>query len=135
MSGFIVDPIGCVHQREGEAFIELYPEYRPGLLGSEKFSHINIYYWLHKRDNERDRKVLQVIPPRPKASLTGVFACRSPSRPNSIGHFVAKIIEVREDGIAIERIDAFEGTPVLDIKPYIISSDCRPEAKVADWLL
>jgi tRNA-Thr(GGU) m(6)t(6)A37 methyltransferase TsaA len=65
--------------------------------------------------------------------LTGVFACRAPVRPNLIAMSLCKVIAVRENVIEIEKIDAFDGTPVLDIKPYTPGQDSVPNARVPAW--
>jgi len=66
--------------------------------------------------------------------LTGVFATRSPFRPNLIGMTLCKIVSVKDNVIEIDGIDAFPGTPVLDIKPHVPRFDCAPDATIPWWL-
>ena len=66
--------------------------------------------------------------------LTGVFATRSPVRPNLIALTLCKIVAVKDNVIQIEKTDAFDGTPVLDIKPFIPGYDTTEDAKAPDWL-
>jgi len=79
--------IGYVKEAKGEeAKIEILNEYREGLRGIEDFSHLIILYWFHLRDSDVERRTLLVFPRRHKVKIEkGVFACRSPSRPNPIG--------------------------------------------------
>ena len=104
--------------------LEISPKHCQGLLGIEKHSHLIVLYWFHQRDNDEHRKVLQVTPPRhPGAPLTGVFACRSPSRPNPVGLSIVRLIEVNNCQLTVEGLDAFQGSPIIDIKPYLPRSD------------
>ena len=66
--------------------------------------------------------------------LTGVFATRSPMRPNLIALTLCKITSVRDNVIEVDEIDAFEGTPVLDIKPFLPAHDSASETRVPDWV-
>ena len=80
------------------------------------------------------RAILQVHPRGDqKNPLTGVFATRSPFRPNLIALSLCKIVSVKENVIEVEKIDAFEGTPVLDIKPYAPGQDSATGVKVPEW--
>jgi tRNA-Thr(GGU) m(6)t(6)A37 methyltransferase TsaA len=94
-----------------------------------------VLYWFHLRDNPEHRKTLQVTPPRHEgAPLTGVFACRSPSRPNPIGVTVVKIERIDGCKIIVSGLDALEGSPIIDIKPYNPKSDSVPEAEVPSYM-
>jgi tRNA-Thr(GGU) m(6)t(6)A37 methyltransferase TsaA len=135
MQQFTVSPIGRVTKEKGKTYIVLDKRYQPGLLGLDGFSHIYVYWWFHHNDTPEKRAVLQVHPRGDQANpLTGVFATRSPCRPNLIGMTLCKIVSVKENVIEIERIDAFAGTPVLDIKPHIPRSDTASNATVPEWL-
>ncbi|HDH06750.1 MAG TPA: tRNA (N6-threonylcarbamoyladenosine(37)-N6)-methyltransferase TrmO [Thermoproteales archaeon] len=111
-----------------ETFIEIFKEYRLGLKGLKGFSHIFIIAFLHKVSEEQ-RKTLIVRPRRltrlglklEELPEVGVFATDSPHRPNPIALTIAEVIEVREDGILVKGVDLYNGTPVLDIKPYTIT--------------
>jgi len=135
MQQSIISPIGRVTKEKGKTHIVLEKRYQPGLLGLDGFSHIYVYWWFDRNDTPKKRAVLQVHPRgNPANPLTGVFATRSPCRPNLIGMTLCKIISVKENVIEIERIDAFADTPVLDIKPYIPRSDTVSNATVPKWL-
>lgn len=111
--------------------IQIYPEYQSALLGLEKFSHLIILYWFHERDNLKHRGTLQVNPPRHKgAPLTGVFASRSPSRPNPIGLTVTKLVSINNCEIKVEGLDALPKSPIIDIKPYLPDNDYISTANV-----
>lgn len=123
-----VDYLGYVESTGKTSTICIYEKYQPALLGLDKFSHAIILYWFHERDNEKHRTVLQVTPPRHKgAPLTGVFGCRSPSRPNPIGHTIVKIETIEHGCLKVNGLDAFKGSPIIDIKPYM-RNDCIQEA-------
>lgn len=131
---FTVNPIGQVKKAEGRTLIVLDKKYQPGLLGLEGFSHIQVIYWFDKNDTPQKRAILQVHPRGdPKNPLTGVFACRAPVRPNLIALSLCKVVSVKDNVVEVEKIDAFEGTPVLDIKPYTPGQDSASGVKVPEW--
>jgi tRNA-Thr(GGU) m(6)t(6)A37 methyltransferase TsaA len=114
--------------------IVLDKKYQSGLLGLEGFSHVQVFWWFDKNDTPEKRAILQVHPRGDaKNPLTGVFATRSPVRPNLIGLTLSKIVSVKDNVVEVERIDAFEGTPVLDLKPYTPGQDSATGVKVPDW--
>lgn len=114
---------------EDHSTIQIYPEYCPGLLGISEYSHIIVLYWFHERDNRRHRETLRVTPRRGRErGLTGVFACRSPSRPNPVGHTVVELVEVNGCRLRVKGLDAQQGSPVVDLKPYMPRSDSVAEA-------
>ncbi len=128
--------IGVVEQakEKGIAEIRIYDEFREGLAGLDSFSHIIVLYWLHMRATEGDRSVHKVIPMgRAGAPLVGVFTSRSPSRPNPIGLCVAELVRLEENRLAVRGLDAREGSPIVDIKPYIPRIDAVPDASVPEW--
>lgn len=127
--------IGVVEKAdEQESIIRIFPEFADGLRGIEGFSHLIILYWIHLRDREDDRRTLLVFPRRHAVDVeTGVFACRSPSRPNPIGFCVVELIRVEECILKVKGLDALNGSPIVDIKPYIPRADAVPEARVPDW--
>jgi tRNA (adenine37-N6)-methyltransferase len=131
---FSVHPIGHVQKADGRTLIVLDKKYEPGLLGLEGFSHVQVIWWFDKNDTPQKRSILQVHPRGdPKNPLTGVFATRSPVRPNLIALTLCKIVSVKENVIEVEKIDAFEGTPVLDLKPYTPGQDSSTGVKVPEW--
>jgi len=100
----------------------------------DEFSHIIVIYWMHKLPPSQ-RAIIKV---HPKANqnlpLVGVFASRSPARPNPIGVTTVKLLERRDNVLKVTGLDAIDGTPVLDIKPYIPGDDSSTEAKTPGWL-
>jgi tRNA-Thr(GGU) m(6)t(6)A37 methyltransferase TsaA len=111
--------IGRVAKSDKQTTIVLDKEYEPGLLGLNKFSHVWVFCWFHKNDTPRQRSILQIHPKGdPQNPLTGVFAARSPVRPNLLSLSLCKIKAVKQNIVELENIDVFDGTPVLDIKPY-----------------
>lgn len=126
--------IGVVEESGEESTIRIYPPYLPALLGIEAYSHLIILYWMHLRDDEKNRKTLRVIPRRHEgAPLIGVFACRSPSRPNPIGLSVVELLGVEGYRLKVRGLDALEGSPVIDIKPYLPRADSVPNARIPQW--
>ncbi len=131
---FTVHPIGQVQKAKGRTLIVLDKKYQQGLLGLDGFSHVHVVWWFDKNDTPEKRAVLQVHPRGDlKNPLTGVFATRSPFRPNLIALSLCKIVSVKDNVVEVEKIDAFEGTPVLDLKPYAPGQDSAMDARVPEW--
>ena len=115
---------------EQESKVRIFPEYCIGLKGIETFSHVIILYWMHQRDDEESRQTLLVYPRRHAAKIqTGVFACRSPSRPNPIGLSIVELIRAEKCVLTLKGLDAFEGSPVIDIKPYNQETNSIPRTQ------
>lgn len=114
-------------QRGGGASVEIAEAYRPGLLGLERASHVVLLTWL-----DRAPRNLIVQKPRHAPAPSGVFALRSPARPNPIGLHVCRLVSLdTQDGIlGLEAIDALDGTPLVDVKPYYTSVDAIADAVV-----
>jgi len=114
-------------ERNAPATLVLEPDYRDGLSGLEGYSHVHILTWLHHSPRN-----LIVQKPRHATEAKGVFAIRSPARPNPIGLHTATILRIdRSSGaIDLDAIDVLDGTPVLDIKPYFPSVDAIADAKI-----
>ncbi len=114
---FTIYPIGKVLKKEGRSFIVLDERYLAGLKGLQKHSYVTVVYWFDKNDTPEKRAILQVHPRADKSNpLTGVFGTHSPFRPNLIAISRCDIVEIRENVIEVKDIDAFDGTPVLDLK-------------------
>lgn len=128
-------PIGTIQRREGSTFIEVLEKYRPALKELEQFSHVQILWWFSQFDDAESRETIQFDKVPYEAPPLGVFACRSPLRPNPIGLTTARILCVdHENGkVQIGAIDAFDGTPVLDLKAYIPSMDRVKGFRVPAW--
>ena len=127
---YVLHPIGHVRSplrtldeapRQGwegapDAWIELDPAFERGLRGTEAGDDILVVTWLHRAD----RDVLEVHPRRdPERPLTGVFATRSPARPNPLGLHRVTVREVSGTRLRVGPIEAIDGTPVVDIKPVL----------------
>jgi tRNA-Thr(GGU) m(6)t(6)A37 methyltransferase TsaA len=136
-------PIGTVHspfpEPEGvpiqpsradgvEGTVELLPEFQEGLSDLDGFSHIVLVTWLHRSEGYRLKTV-----PFLDTEERGLFSTRSPRRPNPIGLSVVRLLSVDGCTLRVADLDLVDGTPVLDIKPYIEEFDRRPEFR-SGWL-
>lgn len=131
---FKVVPIGVVESANRLARIRIFSDYCDGLFRLNEFSHVVVLYWFHERDNEKERCVLRVVPKRHRARQeVGVFASRSPSRPNPVGLCVVRLVKVAGCVLTVEGLDAFVGSPVIDVKPYLPRADFVPDAGVPEW--
>lgn len=108
--------------------IELKEEFVPGLLDLDGFSHIILVYYFHESKDFR----LQVEPFL-ENKKHGVFATRAPKRPNAIGMSVVKLLRIDNNILEVENIDVLDGTPLLDIKPYIPQFDIHQVEK-SGWI-
>jgi len=107
-------------------------ELTDALKGVEEFSHLFVLFWMHEMSDE-DRKIMKVHPRgRRDMPLLGIFATRTPHRPNPIGLTRVKLLGVEGNIITVQGLDAFDGTPVLDIKPFD-SWDTTEDFRVPEW--
>jgi tRNA-Thr(GGU) m(6)t(6)A37 methyltransferase TsaA len=103
--------------------VEIFPEFTEGLLDIELFSHLYLFYHFDRAEpGELIRHPFLDDAPH------GIFATRHPCRPNGIGITVVRLLERRGNSLTVSGIDVLDGTPLLDIKPYIPRFDCHPEA-------
>ena len=115
---YAMSPVGWVRKAGGKTFIEVEARYKEALLGVDELQTIWVLYWFDRNDSPEQRAILQVHPRGdPERPLRGVFATRSPFRPNLIAVTQVKLLAVRDNIIEIDDIDAFADTPVLDLKP------------------
>lgn len=130
-----ITSIGLVETAsQTEARIRVSERFCEGLLGIEDFSHLIVLYWLHLRDTEEERRTLQVTPRRHTTEITvGVFACRSPTRPNPIGLCVVELLKLEGCTLVVKGLDASARSPIIDIKPYVPRADSFPNARVPEW--
>ena len=142
-NGIVFQPIGVIHtpfktaegtpiqprRAEGaRGVVEVYPEYREGLADLSGFSHVVLIYHCHMcRGYE-----LKVIPYL-DTQLRGLFATRAPRRPNPIGLSIVQLDSVEPTGLKVSGVDIIDGTPLLDIKPYVPEFDHMPDCRVG-WL-
>ena len=117
--------MAAAREKGGGATVEIDPRFRLGLDGIEAFSHVALLTWL-----DRSPRDLIVQKPRHAETAKGVFALRSPVRPNPIGLHVARLLELdaANGRLLLDAIDVLDGTPVLDLKPYLPSIDAFPDA-------
>ncbi|MFU0503064.1 tRNA (N6-threonylcarbamoyladenosine(37)-N6)-methyltransferase TrmO [Pseudaminobacter sp. NGMCC 1.201702] len=113
-------------EKGGEATIEIDEPYRPGLLGLAEVTHVVVLTWL-----DRASRNLIVQKPRHAEKAKGVFALRSPIRPNPVGLHIARLIslDMDEGRLVLDAIDVLDGTPVIDLKPYIARVDAFADAE------
>ncbi|MEJ2656147.1 MAG: tRNA (N6-threonylcarbamoyladenosine(37)-N6)-methyltransferase TrmO [Desulfobacterales bacterium] len=132
---FYIFPVGVIRKVTDSVRIEIDEAYREAFLGLDGFSHIAVFFWFHENDTPEKRKTLQVHPRKNKQNpLTGVFATHSPLRPNLIGLTICKILSIKDTTIFIEDIDAIDGSPVIDIKCFIPSSELESDIKLPEWV-
>jgi tRNA-Thr(GGU) m(6)t(6)A37 methyltransferase TsaA len=130
-----LNPVGMVKHQGKRIFLDLQPEYAPALDGLSGFTHVWVLYWFHGCDTPEERATLKVHPRRdPTNPLTGVFATRSPVRPNLIGLTACRLLKVAGNTVEVADLDALDGSPLLDIKPYIPKGDAIPEALTPEWV-
>ena len=124
-AGMPIQPTGAAGVR-GRA--EIYPEFAEGLQDLEGFSHLILLYHFDRADTVR----LQVTPFLDSESH-GVFATRAPTRPNPIGLSVVRLLQREGRVLHLERVDMLDGTPLLDVKPYIPEFDTGGDVRLG-WL-
>ncbi|MBA7625242.1 S-adenosyl-L-methionine-binding protein [subsurface metagenome] len=109
--------IGVVEKAGEVSEIRIFPEYCEGLTAIGDYEEIMILFWMHLQDHEEGRSRLMSSRPRHgKEGFRGVFASHSPHRPNPIGLTVVELVSVEDCKLVVKGFDAFEGTPLLDIK-------------------
>lgn len=143
MSNIISKPIGTIHspfaQPQGAPIqppaaanvpgtVVIFPEYQEGLQDLDGFSHLFLIYHFHL-SNPYNLKVKPFLDDRPR----GVFATRAPARPNPIGLSVVRLEKVEGNTLFVLDVDVVDGTPLLDIKPYVSAFDTRVETRDG-WL-
>lgn len=136
-------PIGIIHspftdltqmpiQPTGEASAdgsaEIFPEYRDGLKDLDGFSHLILLYYLHKTP-----RVDLVVTPFLDQESHGIFSTRAPTRPNPIGLSIVNLVAVKGGWLEFANIDILDGTPLLDIKPYVPEFDQPANVRIG-WL-
>jgi len=130
-----LNPIGVVKQQGKQTYLEFLPQFAPALEGLTGFTHVWVLYWFHENDTPEERATLQVHPRRdPTNPLTGVFATRAPVRPNLIGLTACRILKVNGHTVEVADLDAKDGSPILDLKPYIPKGDSIPDAVTPEWV-
>jgi tRNA-Thr(GGU) m(6)t(6)A37 methyltransferase TsaA len=133
---YSIFPIGYIRRSEERLFLEIQEPFRPAMKQLDKFSHLMVFWWADKHDNKRSRGIMQTEPPYAKGHVTGVFATRAEYRPNPIAMTTTKIIDVNEERgvVRIGNIDAFDGTPIVDLKAYFPVCDRVEHSTIPEWL-
>jgi tRNA-Thr(GGU) m(6)t(6)A37 methyltransferase TsaA len=131
---FEIIQIGVIKKDRQDVYVIIYDNYIEALIGLDEFSHILVFTWLHKSDKTEKRKILKVHPRGDMNNpLTGVFATRSPARPNPIGISLCELREIKGNLLKIDSIDVFDGSPIIDIKPCILNNDLVRKVRVPYW--
>ena len=124
-TGMPIQPAGAEGVR---GTIKIDEQFRAGLRDLAGFSRIILIYSFH-RSQGYDLEVIPFLDTEPH----GIFATRAPRRPNAIGLSIVRLISVHDDELVIEGVDIVDGTPLLDIKPYVPEFDCHPDER-SGWL-
>lgn len=114
--------------------INLNDELRDGLKGLENFSHAIIIYLLHKSTFDPKQDIQRKPQGREDMPMVGIFSQRAKHRPNPIGITAVEIVSVEENCLKVKGLDAIDGTPVLDIKPYYPVYDMKKDATTPEWV-
>jgi tRNA-Thr(GGU) m(6)t(6)A37 methyltransferase TsaA len=135
-NSYQLHPVGTVHRTNGAIQLEIDEAFRPALKELDHFSHVLVFWWAHHLDNNEGRGVLQINPPYAEEHLTGIFATRSPARPNPIAVTACKLLSIDEEAgtVRVADIDALDGSPVVDLKGYYPVCDRVKEAHIPEWL-
>jgi tRNA-Thr(GGU) m(6)t(6)A37 methyltransferase TsaA len=113
--------------------IVIEPELVPGLERLEEYSHVIVIFWAHKA-TDKSKMALQVrYRGDPALPMVGVFASRSLFRPNPLGMRVSRLLGIENNILKVEGLDALDGTPVVDIKPYSPNNDKPEDVKTPGW--
>jgi tRNA (adenine37-N6)-methyltransferase len=128
-------PVGIVHQRGDDNWIEIFTPYQDAMQGLDGFSHVYILYWFHENDTIERRATLRVHPRKdPSNPVTGVFGTHSPVRPNPIGLTRCRILAIERGLIRVDAIDAVDGSPVIDIKCFIPDKGPLEPIRLPAWV-
>jgi tRNA-Thr(GGU) m(6)t(6)A37 methyltransferase TsaA len=129
-------PIGHIRRTEHAIQLEILEPYRPALRQLEHFGHLMVFWWADRHDNAESRGIMQTRPPYAQEESVGVFATRAEYRPNPIAMTTCEMLEVDEASgiVRIANIDAYDGTPVVDLKAYFPVCDRVRETRVPWWV-
>ena len=122
-------PIQAAYAEDIEGRIEVLPQYEAGLKDLEGFSYLLLLYHFHLSEGYS-----LIVRPFLDSSPRGVFSCRAPKRPNAIGISVVRLQRIEGCTLHIRNVDVLDGTPLLDIKPYVPQFDAREEPVRTGWL-
>ena len=136
MGQFNLKAIGKIQVDDNDMRLVLDKEYIPALTNLKEFSYINVFWWFDKCDNVESRtKLIEKSPYKNAPEMLGTFATRSPERPNPIGVTCSYVtyVDYQNGIIGLAYIDADDGTPILDIKPYTPSLDRVEDPMLPEW--
>jgi len=135
--GIVKNGINDLENRDWENIVSkivIHPKYVEALDGIEENSHIYVLFYLHKLP-KNEMKILKVHPMKRKdLPLVGVFAVRSACRPNPIGLTLVELISRKNNTLIVKGLDAIDGTPIIDIKPFNPKMDKVEKFRIPDWL-
>jgi len=137
-------PIGTVHNAHPQGHkpltwkgttsqIEIDPRWQEGLEGLEGYSHLSVLCYLHLSQG-REPVIKIRAQGHPQMPLVGFFCTRTPLRPNPLSLTVVELVERVDNVLHVRNLDMYDGTAVLDVKPYLTRGDCYPEATVPEWI-
>ncbi len=139
-----LEPIGTVKSSVVEAIdenwgkvvaeIHLLDPLAPGLKGIEQFSHVVVIFFMHRSTFDAVTDLIRRPQGRSDMPLVGIFAQRAKHRPNPIGITTVRLVQVQGNVLKVKGLDAIDGTPVLDIKPYLPVYDCPRNATNPEWI-
>lgn len=116
------------------SYLILDEEYEEGLKGLSDFSYITLIYYLDKAKFDKDKHLVRRPQNREDMPLVGIFAQRAKDRPNPIGMTSVELVAVEKNIITVRGLDAIDGTPILDIKPYYPMYDCKEKVRIPEWV-
>lgn len=118
-----------------ETILDIDPRWEAGLEGLDGFSHLVVLFFLDRAPRRRTAGKPRRPEDHPETPEVGFFATRTPKRPNPIGIACPRLIRREGSRLIVAGIDAWDGTPILDVKGYYPRDELRPDATVPDWLL
>lgn len=136
MNRLEVNPVGIIKVSDKGMYIQIDKQYVPALKGLEGFSHLQTIWWFSELDNSTMRTVIETPKPYKKGpDRIGIFATRSPVRPNPIALSTVEVMDIDYNNglIQVAWIDANDSSPVLDIKPYTPSADRVEKPSTPEW--
>jgi len=144
MTSIIMNPIGYVRNGVSSqtdqdwgivtSSVELLPDFRDGLVGIDQFSHLLVLTYLHQASFDPSTQLIRRARGLASMPLVGIFAQRAKDRPNPVGVTAVQLVSVTDESVVVRGLDAIDGTPVLDIKPYYPVYDKADQAVVPEWV-
>ena len=141
---YTVTSIGTVHSpvKEGTdqhwgkviAEIHLLPKYGAGVQGLTEFSHLLVLFFMHQSSFDLSKDLIRRPRGRKDMPLLGIFSQRAKHRPNPIGVTAVKLLGIQDNVLMVQGLDAIDGTPVIDLKPYVPLFDSASDAVIPAWI-